>query len=85
MTRKRKRKRKAPPPKLPQHPAPTGVKGTKPPRARVSRVGRWGGLTVHGSGQTIMPKPSIKRALLLTVLFVLFLIVITIFELALCG
>ncbi len=84
---KRKRKHKAPPPKYPQYPPPTGMIGTKPPRERVSRLFRWGGsgLTVHGNGQTMMPKPSIKRAMLWTALFVFFLIAVTVLELALRG
>ena len=81
---KRKRKHKVPPPKYPQYPPPpTGMKGTKPPVEQRSYKG-WG-LGKLYERQWHLPNPSIKRAMLWTALFVLFLIAVTVLELALRG
>ena len=55
--------------------------GSKPPQVRRSPYGDT--RSFPGNGQMIVSNPSIKRAMLWTALFVLFLIIITIFEIAL--
>ena len=75
--RKRKRKRKA---QETQWPAPSGVIGSEPPQIRSSP---YGDTSFPGNGGMIVSGPSIKRALQWIALFVLFLIVITVLELAL--
>lgn len=82
MKRKRKRKRgdkrEAP---LPQWAQPTGMIGSKPPREQRSYKGwGWGKLYER---QWHLPNPSIKRAMLWTALFALFIVIIHILEMAL--
>lgn len=80
MKKKRKRKGKLEAQET-QWPVPSGVIGSKPPQVRWSPYGDT--RSFPGNGQMIVSNPSIKRAMLWTALFVLFLIIITIFELAL--
>ena len=75
--RKRKRKREA---QETQWPAPTGVIGSESPERRSSP---YGDMSFPGNGGMIVSGPSIKRALLWTALFVIFLIALFLFELAL--
>ena len=88
MKQKRKRDEKREP-QTPQWSQPTGVIGTKPPPEQRSYKGwGWGKLYVRS---TSPPEPEITdhktllEPLLFIALFVLFLIAITILELALRG